>query len=164
MIYTHMPCRATRSDQAKFRAPSSNTSARLFFSVLILASSASGFNAWTVPNVPHHLARTDLRPLRPPCLKIGHALLPSQRRRLAPTNHRNSHLGIRMQEDQEEISAVTQGFVPVLKLRALYISWFMINWTDRMWEFSVPFFLLTMDTIDSMRFALIYGTFRAAQK
>jgi hypothetical protein len=62
-----------------------------------------------------------------------------------------------MQEDQEEISTVTQGFVPVLKLRALYISWFMINWTDRMWEFSVPFFLLTMDSIDSMRFALIYG-------
>ena len=95
-----------------------------------------------------------LRTLAP---ALGSPICSNRRDSFATGKHRVSQVAIRMQEDQEEVSAITQGFGPVLKLRALYISWFMINWTDRMWEFSVPFFLLTMDTIDSMRFALIYG-------
>lgn len=43
------------------------------------------------------------------------------------------------------------------KMRALYVGWFAINFTDKMWEFSVPFLLLSMDSMHSMQYATVYA-------
>ncbi len=154
-----MACRPLWRHRDRFPAIRRLMNARLFIPILMMAPLASGFTAWKIPLAPCARAQVRLwRTLETSAPTLGRPICFNPRDSWVTGNHRGPKVGIRMMhEDPEGTSAMTQGIGPVLKLRALYISWFMINWTDRMWEFSVPFFLLTMDNIDSMRFALIYG-------
>jgi hypothetical protein len=44
-------------------------------------------------------------------------------------------------------------------LRAMYLGQLLSGFADRMWEFSVPFFLLALNRPDSMALAILYAVF-----